>query len=169
MLTGIAKGIKYLHQGCNQRILHFNTKPAYILLDYNFKPKISYIFGLAQLCTRDQSIVTLTVTRGTMGYIALELLVEGARMSMYPKTKNQNNIYILRWVYEKIVTGQELELTRETAQREKNIVRKIGIVTLWCIHWNPANRPSMTKERCWGEGEDVTFRSRPSPYSLHQR
>lgn len=64
---------------------------------------------------------------------------------MYPKTKNQNNIYILRWVYEKIVTGQELELTRETAQRERNIVRKMDIVTFWCIQWNPANRPSMTK------------------------
>jgi L-alanine-DL-glutamate epimerase-like enolase superfamily enzyme len=22
---------------------------------------------------------------------------------------------------------------------------------------------------CWGEGEDATLRSRPSPYSLHQR
>jgi hypothetical protein len=24
-------------------------------------------------------------------------------------------------------------------------------------------------EECWGEGEDATLRSRPSPYSLHQR
>jgi hypothetical protein len=78
-----------------------------------------------------------------MGYIAG--IISGRRMSMYQKTKNQNNIYILRWVYEKIVTGQELELTRETAQRERNIVRKMDIVTLWCIQWNPANRPSMTK------------------------
>ena len=25
------------------------------------------------------------------------------------------------------------------------------------------------KNPCWGEGEDATLRSRPSPYSLHQR
>lgn len=82
-------------------------------------------------------------------------------MSIYPKTKNQNNIYILRWVYEKIVTGQELELTRETAQREKNIVRKIGIVTLWCIQWNPANRPSMTKERAEPKDAPLNHLFRP--------
>ncbi|XP_048558649.1 rust resistance kinase Lr10-like [Triticum urartu] len=69
---GIARGMEYLHQGCNQRILHFDIKPHNILLDYNFNPKISD-FGLAKLCARDQSIITLTAARGTMGYIAPEL------------------------------------------------------------------------------------------------
>lgn len=57
--SGIARGIEYLHQGCNQRILHFDIKPHNILLDYRFSPKISD-FGLAKLCTRDHSIVALT-------------------------------------------------------------------------------------------------------------
>ena len=48
---GIAKGIEYLHQGCDQRILHFDIKPHNILLDQNFNPKISD-FGLAKLCAR---------------------------------------------------------------------------------------------------------------------
>jgi serine/threonine protein kinase len=65
---GIARGMEYLHQGCNQRILHFDIKPHNILLDYNFNPKISD-FGLAKPCMRDQSIITLTVARGTMGCI----------------------------------------------------------------------------------------------------
>ncbi|GJN06018.1 hypothetical protein PR202_ga23703 [Eleusine coracana subsp. coracana] len=67
--TGIARGMEYLHQGCNKRILHFDIKPHNILLDYCFNPKISD-FGLAKLCARDQSIITLTAARGTMGYIA---------------------------------------------------------------------------------------------------
>ncbi|OEL36874.1 Rust resistance kinase Lr10 [Dichanthelium oligosanthes] len=70
--TGIATGMEYLHQGCNQRILHFDIQPHNILLDYSFNSKISD-FGLAKLCARDQSIVTLTAARGTMGYIAPEL------------------------------------------------------------------------------------------------
>ncbi|XVF12644.1 hypothetical protein REPUB_Repub08aG0136800 [Reevesia pubescens] len=55
----IAKGIKYLQQGCNQRILHFDIKPHNILLDEKFNPKIAD-FGLAKLCSKDQSIVSMT-------------------------------------------------------------------------------------------------------------
>ncbi|KAI3453611.1 hypothetical protein Pfo_010274, partial [Paulownia fortunei] len=48
---GIAKGIEYLHLGCDQQILHFDIKPHNILLDHNFIPKI-YDFGLAKLCSK---------------------------------------------------------------------------------------------------------------------
>ena len=70
---GIAKGIEYLHQGYDQRILHFDIKPHNILLDYNFNPKISD-FGLAKLCSREQSVVSMIVDKGTIGYIAPEML-----------------------------------------------------------------------------------------------
>uniref|UniRef100_A0A0E0FF93 non-specific serine/threonine protein kinase n=1 Tax=Oryza nivara TaxID=4536 RepID=A0A0E0FF93_ORYNI len=119
---GIARGMEYLHQGCNQRILHFDIKPHNILLDYNFSPKISD-FGLAKLCPRDQSIITLTKARGTMGYIAPELysrnfgeisyksdvysfgmlvleMVSGRR-SWDPSIENQNEVYFPEWIYEK--------------------------------------------------------------------
>ncbi|KAB2627106.1 receptor-like protein kinase [Pyrus ussuriensis x Pyrus communis] len=69
---GIAKGIEYLHQGCDLRILHFDIKPHNVLLDQNFTPKISD-FGLAKLCSKDQSLVSMTTAKGTMGYIAPEV------------------------------------------------------------------------------------------------
>ncbi|KAM3198221.1 hypothetical protein ACQJBY_073391 [Aegilops geniculata] len=163
---GIARGMEYLHQGCNQRILHFDIKPHNILLDYNFNPKISD-FGLAKLCARDQSIVTLTAARGTMGYIAPELysrnfggisyksdvysfgmlvleMVSGRRNSD-PSVGSQNDVYLPEWIYEKVITGQELVLALEMAEEEKEKVRQLAIVGLWCIQWNPKNRPSMTK------------------------
>ena len=49
---GMVKGIEYLHQGCDKKILHFDIKPHNILLDQNFNPKISG-FGLAKLCAKD--------------------------------------------------------------------------------------------------------------------
>jgi serine/threonine protein kinase len=163
---GIARGMEYLHQGCNQRILHFDIKPHNILLDYNFNPKISD-FGLAKLCARDQSIVTLTAARGTMGYIAPELysrnfggisyksdvysfgmlvleMVSGRRNSD-PSTGSVNDVYLPEWIYEKVINDQELALTLETTQEEKEKVKQLAIVALWCIQWNPRNRPSMTK------------------------
>ncbi|XP_015646885.1 rust resistance kinase Lr10 [Oryza sativa Japonica Group] len=163
---GIARGMEYLHQGCNQRILHFDIKPHNILLDYNFNPKISD-FGLAKLCARDQSIVTLTKARGTMGYIAPELysrnfgeisyksdvysfgmlvleMVSGRRNSD-PSIQNQNEVYFPEWIYEKVITGQDFVLSREMTEEDRLKVRQMALVALWCIQWNPRNRPSMTK------------------------
>jgi serine/threonine protein kinase len=69
---GVAHGIEYLHRGCDMQILHFDIKPHNILLDENFTPKISD-FGLAKLYPVDDSIVSLTAARGTLGYMAPEL------------------------------------------------------------------------------------------------
>ncbi|XP_018717701.2 LEAF RUST 10 DISEASE-RESISTANCE LOCUS RECEPTOR-LIKE PROTEIN KINASE-like 2.1 [Eucalyptus grandis] len=71
---GIAHGLEYLHRGCNTRILHFDIKPHNILLDANYHPKISD-FGLAKICPREESIVSLLGARGTVGYIAPELII----------------------------------------------------------------------------------------------
>jgi serine/threonine protein kinase len=136
------------------------------LLDYNFNPKISD-FGLAKLCARDQSIVTLTAARGTMGYIAPELysrnfggvsyksdvysfgmllleMVSGRRNSD-PSTEGQSEVYLPEWIFEKLTNGQGLVPNREMTGMEKEKVRQLAIVGLWCIQWNPKNRPSMTK------------------------
>ena len=52
--------------------MHFDIKPHNILLDENFCPKISD-FGLAKICSREESIVSMVGARGTIGYIAPEL------------------------------------------------------------------------------------------------
>ncbi|XP_037446278.1 rust resistance kinase Lr10-like [Triticum dicoccoides] len=182
---GIARGMEYLHQGCNQRILHFDIKPHNILLDYNFNPKISD-FGLAKLCARDQSIVTLTAARGTMGYIAPELysrnfggvsyksdvysfgmlvleMVSGRRNSD-PRIGSQDDVYLPEWIYEKVINGEELALTLETTQEEKEKVRQLAMVALWCIQWNPRNRPSMTKVVNMLTGRLQSLQMPPKPF-----
>ncbi|CAO2208439.1 unnamed protein product [Urochloa humidicola] len=182
---GIARGIEYLHQGCNKRILHFDIKPHNVLLDYNFNPKISD-FGLAKLCARDESIVTLTAARGTMGYIAPELysrnfggvshksdvysfgmlvleMVSGRRNSD-PSVDSQNEVYLPEWIFEKVITRQDLVLGREMTREEKKKVRKLAIVALWCIQWNPRNRPSMTKVVNMLTGRLENLQMPPKPF-----
>ncbi|KAJ7969152.1 Receptor-like kinase [Quillaja saponaria] len=68
---GIVRGLEYLHQGCNARILHLDIKPQNILLDENFSPKIADL-GLAKLCQGRDSITSMMLARGTLGYIAPE-------------------------------------------------------------------------------------------------
>jgi len=182
---GIARGMEYLHQGCNQRILHFDIKPHNILLDYSFNPKISD-FGLAKLCARDQSIVTLTAARGTMGYIAPEIysrnfggisyksdvysfgmlvleMVSGRRNSD-PGIENQNEVYLPQWIYERVIAGQDMVLNREITEEEKEKVKQMAIVALWCIQWNPQNRPSMTKVVNMLTGRLQNLHIPPKPY-----
>ncbi|EEE53760.1 hypothetical protein OsJ_00139 [Oryza sativa Japonica Group] len=186
---GIARGMEYLHQGCNQRILHFDIKPHNILLDYSFNPKISD-FGLAKLCARDQSIVTLTAARGTMGYIAPELysrnfgaisyksdvysfgmlvleMVSGRR-NTDPTVESQNEFYFPEWIYERVINGQDLVLTMETTQGEKEMVRQLAIVALWCIQWNPKDRPSMTKVVNMLTGRLQNLQVPPKPFISSQ-
>jgi hypothetical protein len=71
-------------------------------------------------------------------------MVSGRRNSD-PWIENKNEVYIPEWIYEKINKEQELQSTGKMTQEEKEIVRKLVIVALWCIQWNPKNRPSMPK------------------------
>uniref|UniRef100_A0ACD5VKE6 Uncharacterized protein n=1 Tax=Avena sativa TaxID=4498 RepID=A0ACD5VKE6_AVESA len=72
IVLGIARGLEYLHRGCNTRIIHFDIKPQNILLDGDFCPKISD-FGLAKLCKQKDSKISIGGARGTVGYIAPEV------------------------------------------------------------------------------------------------
>ncbi|KAL5828145.1 hypothetical protein ACOSQ4_019942 [Xanthoceras sorbifolium] len=170
---GVARGVEYLHQGCKQRILHFDIKPHNILLDHNFQPKISD-FGLAKLCSKDISIVSITAARGTIGYIAPELysrnfgevsyksdvfsygmmLLEmvGCRKNNDLTVENQSQIYFPEWVYNKLSQEREISLEIEE-DRDEEIAKKLAIVGLWCIQWNPTDRPSMTMVMQMLEGD----------------
>ncbi|KAF8671015.1 hypothetical protein HU200_050294 [Digitaria exilis] len=171
----------FLHaSGASQELLPHN-----ILLDYNFNPKISD-FGLAKLCTRDQSIITLTTARGTMGYIAPELysrnfgdvsyksdvysfgmlvleMVSGRRNSD-PGVDCQNEVYLPEWIFERVISGRDLVLGTEMAGEEKEKIRQLAIVALWCIQWNPRNRPSMTKVVNMLTGRLENLQMPPKPF-----
>ena len=180
---GVAHGIEYLHRGCDMQILHFDIKPHNILLDENFTPKISD-FGLAKLYPIDDSIVSLTTARGTLGYIAPELFYKNIGgvsykadvysfgmllLEMANRRKNVNafadhssQIYLPTWVYGQFSKGNDIEI-EDATEEEKKIVKKMIIVALWCIQMKPSDRPSMNKviEMLEGEVECLQMPSKP--------
>ncbi|XP_050251046.1 rust resistance kinase Lr10-like [Quercus robur] len=180
---GVARGIEYLHQGCDMQILHFDIKPHNILLDENFIPKVSD-FGLAKLYPANNSIVSLTAARGTLGYIAPELFYKNIGgvsykadvysfgmllLEMASRRKNVNafadhssQIYFPTWVYGQFSEGNDIEI-EDATEEEKKIVKKMIIVALWCIQMKPSDRPSMNKvvEMLEGEVEFLQMPSKP--------
>ncbi|RLN28454.1 putative D-mannose binding lectin receptor-like protein kinase family protein [Panicum miliaceum] len=71
--VGAARGLAYLHAGCDRKILHCDVKPENILLDDRGGVKIAD-FGLAKLMSPEQSGL-FTTMRGTRGYLAPEWLM----------------------------------------------------------------------------------------------
>ncbi|KAJ0095178.1 hypothetical protein Patl1_15030 [Pistacia atlantica] len=185
IVVGIARGLEYLHRGCNIRILHFDIKPHNILLDENFCPKISD-FGLAKICPQKESIVSMTGARGTIGYIAPEVFsrnfgvvsyksdvysygmmvieMTGGRQNNNVRVDNSSELYFLQWIYERLEVGEELGLLGISNEEDKECVRKMIIVSLWCIQTNPSDRPTMSRAVEMLEGSINSLQIPPKPF-----
>ncbi|XP_028774277.1 rust resistance kinase Lr10-like [Neltuma alba] len=183
---GIAKGIEYLHQGCKQRILHFDIKPGNVLLDDDFTPKICDS-GLVKLCFKDRSIVSMTHVRGTLGYIAPEvfsrnfgnvshkvdvysfgmLLLEltGGRRITHDTKENAPHIYYPEWIYNILEEREDVRIHIEE-EGDAKIAEKLGIVGLWCTQWHPVDRPSMQVVVQMLEREGDKLPIPPNPFNM---
>ncbi|XP_023001183.1 probable LRR receptor-like serine/threonine-protein kinase At2g23950 isoform X2 [Cucurbita maxima] len=172
---GSARGLLYLHEQCDPKIIHRDVKAANVLLD-DFCEAVVGDFGLAKLLDHADSHVT-TAVRGTVGHIAPEylstgqssektdvfgfgiLLIElitGMRTFEFGKTINQKGV-MLEWV-KKIQQEKKVELLvdRELGNNYDQIeVGEMLQVALLCTQYLPAHRPKMSEVVRMLEGDGL--------------
>ncbi|KAJ1688360.1 hypothetical protein LUZ63_019750 [Rhynchospora breviuscula] len=181
---GIARGIDYLHRGCEMQILHFDIKPHNILLDHNLTPKISD-FGLARLYPKDYTLVALTAARGTIGYIAPELIsrtfgvishkadvysfgmllmeMTSGRRNVDDYAENSSQVYYPSLIYDELNLAEQTRYLDNAARQFGEIEGVLYKVALWCIQMRASSRPSMSRviEMLQSDADSIEMPPRP--------
>ncbi|KAF2308353.1 hypothetical protein GH714_000176 [Hevea brasiliensis] len=166
IMLGAAEGLAYLHGGMEVQVIYRDFKSSNVLLDVNFKPKLSD-FGLAREGpTGDRTHVSTGVV-GTYGYAAPEYVETGHLTS-------HSDLWTFGVVLYEILTGRRtLERNRPTIEQklldwvkqfpadskrfsmildprlrnDYSIVsaKKIAKLADSCLNKNPKDRPTMAE------------------------
>ncbi|KAE8726275.1 Protein NSP-INTERACTING KINASE 3 [Hibiscus syriacus] len=140
--VGAARGLLYLHEQCDPKIIHRDVKAANVLLD-DYCEAIVGDFGLAKLLDHADSHVTTA-------------LITGMRALEFGKTVSQKGA-MLEWV-KKIQQEKKVEVLvdRELGNNYDRIeVGEMLQVALLCTQYLPAHRPRMSEVGRMLEGDGL--------------
>eukprot|EP00268_Persea_americana_P065603 TRINITY_DN8787_c0_g1_i5.p1 TRINITY_DN8787_c0_g1~~TRINITY_DN8787_c0_g1_i5.p1 ORF type:complete len:373 (+),score=73.46 TRINITY_DN8787_c0_g1_i5:7041-8159(+) len=175
---GTARGLLYLHEQCDPKIIHRDVKAANILLDEDFEAVVGD-FGLAKLLDHRDSHVT-TAVRGTVGHIAPEYLSTG-------QSSEKTDVFGFGILLLELITGQKaMDFGRAANQKGamldsvkklhkenklnlmvdkdlKNNYDSVELeemikVALLCTQFHPSHRPKMSDVVRMLEGEGLAER-----------
>ncbi|MFS7959751.1 putative protein kinase RLK-Pelle-LRR-II family [Helianthus anomalus] len=172
---GAARGLLYLHEQCDPKIIHRDVKAANILLD-DYCEAVVGDFGLAKLLDHHDSHVT-TAVRGTVGHIAPEYLstgqssektdvfgfgilllelITGQRALEFGKSANQKGA-MLDWVKKihhenklDMLVDKDLKTNYDRIELEETVQ-----VALLCTQYQPGQRPKMSEVARMLEGDGL--------------
>ncbi|XP_061363271.1 BRASSINOSTEROID INSENSITIVE 1-associated receptor kinase 1 [Gastrolobium bilobum] len=173
---GAARGLAYLHDHCDPKIIHRDVKAANILLDEEFEAVVGD-FGLAKLMDYKDTHVT-TAVRGTIGHIAPEYLstgkssektdvfgygvmllelITGQRAFDLARLANDDDVMLLDWV-KGLLKDKKLETLVDAdlhGNYEDEEVEQLIQVALLCTQGSPMERPKMSEVVRMLEGDGL--------------
>ncbi|XP_028556716.1 receptor-like serine/threonine-protein kinase NCRK [Dendrobium catenatum] len=166
---GAARGLEYLHEAAAPRILHRDIKSTNILLDENYKPKITDLGMAKYLMSDDHPSCSSSPARmlGTFGYFAPEYAIVG-------KASLKSDVFSYGVVILELISGRQP--IQKSAKGDESLViwatarlndSKLVVTELpdpllkgnfpeeemqimahlarECLQWDPDSRPTMTE------------------------
>ncbi|XP_073115011.1 probable serine/threonine-protein kinase At1g01540 [Elaeis guineensis] len=177
IILGTAKGLLYLHEGLEPKVVHRDIKSSNILLDRQWNPKLSD-FGLAKLLGSERSYVTTRVM-GTFGYVAPEYagtgmlnessdiysfgilimeIVSGRNPVDYNRPPGEVNL--VEWL-KTLVSNRNSEGVLDPKLLEKpssRALKRTLLVALRCVDPDSQKRPKMGHVIHMLEADDFPYR-----------
>ncbi|XP_010939278.1 probable receptor-like serine/threonine-protein kinase At4g34500 [Elaeis guineensis] len=174
---GTAKGIAYLHEGLEPKVVHRDIKSSNILLDKHWNAKVSD-FGLAKLLGSGSSFVTTRVM-GTFGYVAPEYactgmlnessdvysfgvllmeIISGRCPVDYSRPPGEVNL--VDWFKGMVGSrrGEEVVDPLMEVQPSPRALKRVLLVCLRCVDLDAQKRPNMGQIVHMLEGDEFPFR-----------
>ncbi|KAJ0754659.1 putative protein kinase RLK-Pelle-RLCK-V family [Helianthus annuus] len=177
IVLGTAKGLTYLHEGLEPKVVHRDIKSSNILLNRQWHPKVSD-FGLAKLLGSEKSYVTTRVM-GTFGYVAPEYASTGMlneRSDVYSfgilimeiisgrnpvdYSRPPDEVNLVDWL-KTMVTNRNAEGVLDPKLPEKpssRALKRALLVALRCVDPSAQKRPKMGHVIHMLEADDFPFR-----------
>ncbi|CAA2972198.1 probable L-type lectin-domain containing receptor kinase S.7 [Olea europaea var. sylvestris] len=163
--VGLASVLTYLHQECEQQVIHRDIKTSNVMLDGNYNARLGD-FGLARLMDHGTSPVS-TLTAGTMGYLVPEYLQYGTatektdvysygvvvlelacgRRPIEREDESQKQVNLVDWVWRKYSEGKLIEAAdqRMNGEFKEEEMRRLLLIGLSCANPDSSERPSMRR------------------------
>ncbi|KAL2233861.1 probable serine/threonine-protein kinase At1g01540 [Sesamum indicum] len=177
IIIGTAKGLAYLHEGLEPKVVHRDIKSSNILLDHNWHPKLSD-FGLAKLLNSERSYVTTRVM-GTFGYVAPEYACTGMlneKSDIYSfgilimeiitarapvdYSRPPGEVNLIDWL--KMMVGnrksEEVVDPKLPERPASKVLKRVILVALRCVDPDAQKRPKMGHVIHMLESEDLLSR-----------
>ncbi|XP_024027901.1 receptor-like serine/threonine-protein kinase ALE2 [Morus notabilis] len=161
---GAARGLAYLHEDSNPRVIHRDFKSSNILLEHDFTPKVSD-FGLARSALEGNRHIS-THVMGTFGYLAPEYAMTGhllVKSDVYSygvvllelltgrkpvdlsQPPGQENL--VAWARPLLTSKEGLEIMIDSAIKSEMIsldsVAKVAAIASMCVQPEVSHRPFM--------------------------